>query len=56
LCPALRGRQQFLPRNGQCVKEGLHRRFAIAPSSLMRALERMVGIAADRAGMARQYG
>ena len=40
----------------QCVKEGLHRRFAIAPSSLMRALERMVGIAADRAGMARQYG
>ena len=36
LCPALRGRQQFLPRNGQRVKEGLHRRFAIAPSSLMR--------------------
>src|SRR6478752_3891012 len=37
LCPALRGRQQFLPRNGQRVKEGLHRCFSIAPSSLMRA-------------------
>jgi len=30
-------RQQFLPRNGQYVKEGLQRRFAIAPSALMRA-------------------
>jgi hypothetical protein len=37
LCPALRGRQQFLPRNGQRVKDGLHRCFSIAPSSLMRA-------------------
>jgi hypothetical protein len=25
LFPALRGRQHFLPRNGQRVKEGLHR-------------------------------
>src|SRR6478752_1150655 len=37
VCPALRGRQHFLPRNGQRVKEGLHWCFSIAPSSLMRA-------------------
>ena len=37
LCPALRGRQQFLLRKGQRVKEGLHRGLAEAPAALMRA-------------------
>jgi hypothetical protein len=38
LCPALRGRQQFLPRNGQRVKEGLHRRFTASLDLMMTVL------------------